>query len=62
MSKIVKRKDGYWIIGLPSNWPDHGPYDRKADAQDDEKGLLRMHAKHIAYWQKVENDRAPAES
>lgn len=42
MTKIVKRKDGYWIIELPCNTPDCGPYDRlhgDDSATDDLHGL-----------------------
>ncbi len=38
---IEKRPDGYWITDLPDA-PNCGPYDRKADAQSDRKGLRRF--------------------
>jgi hypothetical protein len=39
---IEQRPDGYWIVGLP-NGLKCGPYDRKADAIDDERGLQRTY-------------------
>lgn len=45
MTKIVKRDDGYWIIELPCNTPDCGPYDKlRGDnsAAEDLQGLERF--------------------
>ena len=38
---IEKRSDGYWITGVPEG-SDCGPYDRKADANDDRRGMIRF--------------------
>ena len=38
--KIRKRKDGWWIIEVPE-CEDCGPYDTKAMAEEDMKGLER---------------------
>ena len=36
MTRIVKREDGYWIIDLPMNTPDCGPYAKLyGDCPDD---------------------------
>jgi len=53
MSEVVKRTDGYWITNLPGGFGDHGPYDRKADAQEDERGLERTYKRHQKYWDKL---------
>ena len=34
--RVVKRKDGWWILG---DGEPIGPYDKKADADDDRYGL-----------------------
>lgn len=42
VTQIIKRKDGYWIVELPYNTPDCGPYDKlKGDesATEDLRGL-----------------------
>ena len=39
--KLEKQSDGYWIKGLP-DIPACGPYDRKADAQSDRRGMKRF--------------------
>jgi len=36
--KIVRRNDGWWIAEVPE-CKDCGPYDTKAEAQDDKRGL-----------------------
>ena len=46
---IEKRPDGYWITSLPDS-PDAGPYNTKAGAASDRKGLRRFF--------KYEHDRA----
>ncbi len=38
---LEKRSDGYWITGVPDG-PDCGPYDRKADAAADRRGMIRF--------------------
>lgn len=45
--KIVKRRDGYWIEGVPPYEVDgetftaNGPYTLRADAESDMRGLTR---------------------
>ncbi len=49
--KTVKRKDGWWITGFEceacevcegcASQDDIGPYETKAEAEDDRKGLSR---------------------
>lgn len=38
---LERRQDGWWITGLPDG-PDCGPYDRKADAASDRRGMKRF--------------------
>ena len=38
---IEKRPDGYWITSLPDS-PDAGPYNTKAGAESDRRGLRRF--------------------
>ena len=38
---VEKQAEGWWIIGIPDA-PDAGPYDRKADAESDRRGLRRF--------------------
>jgi len=38
MMKTVKRKDGYWITGVP-NCSDCGPYDDREEADGDREGM-----------------------
>jgi hypothetical protein len=49
--KVVKRKKEWWITGI-EDCADCGPYDTKADAEDDMRGLKRFdkycHLK--SYW------------
>ena len=48
MMRIVKRDNGWWIIGVPSavagseRYTDCGPYRTRADAADDKLGLERF--------------------
>ena len=38
-----KRNDDWWITGLPElGYPECGPYDTKAEAMDDLRGLVRF--------------------
>lgn len=52
MMRIVKRDDGWWIIGVPAavaggeRHTDCGPYRTKADAADDKLGLERFFRAH----------------
>ena len=39
--KLEKRPDGYWITDV-ADGPDCGPYDRKADAESDRRGMSRF--------------------
>ncbi len=61
--KSVKRKDGWWITEMPecsmcedcegcAAQDDIGPYDTKAEAEDDRKGLARTarSGKRRDYW------------
>lgn len=48
--KLAKREDGWWITGLPDpSCPESGPYDRKADADDDRRGLERFYVANPEY-------------
>jgi hypothetical protein len=38
---IIRRRDGYWITNIPE-CQDCGPYERKADAEEDRRGLERF--------------------
>jgi len=38
---LAKLATGWWILGLPDA-PPAGPYDRKADAESDRRGMLRF--------------------
>jgi hypothetical protein len=38
--KSVKRDDGWWVTDIP-DCQDCGPYDTKAAAEDDRKGMER---------------------
>lgn len=55
MTKIVKRKDGYWITELPMETPDCGPYERleghSADhcAKEALKGITKFFT--VDYWE-----------
>lgn len=40
--RLRKRADGWWIEGLPEDTPDCGPYETKAEADDDRRGLERF--------------------
>ena len=39
--KLQKRKDGWWIINIPDSVTEGGPYDTKAEAEEDMRGLAR---------------------
>ena len=54
---IKKRADGYWITNMPDG-PDCGPYDRKADADDDRRGMMRFF-KHEHEWDFFTVERRP---
>ena len=49
--KTVKRKDGWWIEGVPE-CDSIGPYDTKAEAEDDRRGLERTekYMDKRSYW------------
>lgn len=38
---LQKRSDGWWIINVPDSVTECGPYDTKAEADDDRRGLAR---------------------
>ena len=40
--QLIKREDGWWIINVPSDVSECGPYDTKAEAADDMRGLKRF--------------------
>ncbi len=50
--KVVKKDGSWWITGYDDDSEDFGPYDTKADAEDDMRGLKRFdkfcHLK--SYW------------
>ena len=47
MMEVRQSKSGrWWIIGVPDSVRRVGPYDRKADAQDDMLGLKRFFKQH----------------
>ena len=52
--KLEKRDDGYWITGHP-DWEACGPYDTRAEADDDRKGLQRTidYGDEPDFWTKV---------
>ena len=39
---LVKRDDGWWITGVSDDVPECGPYETKADAQSDLRGMQRF--------------------
>lgn len=50
MTRIIKKSDGcWWIVDLPANTPDCGPYDKKYglnSATEDLEGLERFFLFH----------------
>jgi hypothetical protein len=36
--RVEQREDGWWITNMPEG-EDYGPYARKADAEDDRRGM-----------------------
>jgi hypothetical protein len=42
VSEVERREDGWWITGLPEDVGDCGPYDTKASAEDDRRGMERF--------------------
>lgn len=45
--ELEKRKDGWWITNMPDGG-ECGPYDTKAEAADDKRGLKRTFDELIA--------------
>lgn len=41
--RLVRRADGWWIVGFDCG--DMGPYERKADADSDRVGVHRWYAR-----------------
>lgn len=39
---LQRRTDGWWIVDTPQDVDEMGPYDTKADAQDDLRGVERF--------------------
>jgi len=39
--KVKKLEDGWWIVDVPDDVLEMGPYDTKAEALDDMKGVQR---------------------
>jgi hypothetical protein len=39
--KLTRQPDGWWIVDLPHDTPDCGPYDSKSEASDDLHGMQR---------------------
>jgi hypothetical protein len=39
--KLKRRTDGWWIVWGDSDDPDAGPYDTRAEANEDRDGLAR---------------------
>jgi len=50
--KLTKRPDGLWITGFPTGFEDHGPYDDKAEANEDRAGLERT----LEHWDAEKQD------
>jgi hypothetical protein len=40
---VEQRSDGWWVTGLPDDTPDVGPYDTKAEAESDRRGMSRFY-------------------
>lgn len=56
MTKIIKRSDGWWIVELPYNTPDCGPYNRlkgEESATEDLKGIENFFLFHYQHKPKV---------
>ena len=54
--KAVKREDGWWITGWPSEgFEDCGPYDTRAETVDAKAGLERTleHWDERSFWTKA---------
>lgn len=49
MMKCLKREDGWWIV---NEGEDYGPYDTKAEAEEDRRGLERTmeHWNERRFW------------
>lgn len=43
--ELVKRWDGWWIVEIPDSVTEAGPYDTKAEAEEDRRGLERAFKK-----------------
>ena len=54
MSRLIgslqQRPDGWWILIPELGCPDHGPYGRREEAQDDLMGLRRIYYEHRRFW------------
>lgn len=45
--RFEQRSDGWWLIG--TNGDECGPYERRQDADDDRRGLLRFYRTNPKY-------------
>lgn len=39
--ELERRADGWWIVNVPDSVTECGPYDTKAEADEDRRGLRR---------------------
>jgi hypothetical protein len=39
--QVTKKSDGWWIVNVPDTVTECGPYDTRAEAEDDRRGLER---------------------
>ena len=58
--ELEKRTDGWWITGLLDG-PNCGPYDRKADAESDRRGMARFF-RHVDERDFFTVDRQPSQA
>lgn len=52
----VKRKDGWWLVGITPDGPsEYGPYADKAELEDSLRGLLQFweHKDERSFWTNV---------
>jgi len=63
IGRLARRKDGWWITDLVEpDWPDHGPYDTKNEALEDQKGLSSQWKTNKAYWKELRHDAAKTDT
>jgi len=51
MTRIVKKHDGYWIVELPCNTPDCGPYDKKYGPNSASEDMQGMEEFFLYEWE-----------